>query len=240
MMTGFQYRRENKIMANARIDKEENLKRNRELFGDKQQWVFSLNFGYHWHGGELQKPSTLSKLTDTLLRPLLMETFVDPYALKILEIACGAGRFTAELIRYAEHIDLLDMNQACIDICTERFQYYPLEKHFYVNDGYDCSMLNGNTYDLIASFASMVHVQKDILQNYLTQWSHLLKKGGIIFFDHSAFGESEKGFRSDVNMLDVRTWVQACRMDLLMQKEYPGNRCFTACKKSAGKAVGGG
>src|SRR5579863_6764547 len=38
-----------------------------------------------------------------------------------LELACGHGRNTEFLRRYAKSIDLVDVNQTCIDACERRF-----------------------------------------------------------------------------------------------------------------------
>jgi hypothetical protein len=38
-----------------------------------------------------------------------------------LELACGHGRNTEFLRRFAKSIDLIDVNQSCIDACERRF-----------------------------------------------------------------------------------------------------------------------
>src|SRR5690606_12643695 len=105
-------------------------------------------------------------------------------------------------------IDVLDMNQVCLDLCKERFKYYPVKMDFYLNDGRDCSMIKNNTYGVIACFDSMVHMHPEIIENYVRQLGARLSKDGVLWLDHSGKGAKEGGHRTDMTaqrMADIGT-----------------------------------
>lgn len=137
----------------------------------------------------LQANGAIAELADRFLRRFLNGR----YDLKILELSPGAGRFTAELVRYAASMDLLDMNADCLAICRERFTYRPLPMRFFQNDGMSCQIITDRDYDLVASFDSMVHMHPDIIQSYVHQLSTKLARNGILWLDHSGKGLRESG-----------------------------------------------
>jgi len=208
-------------------DKQKNLEGNRERWGNLDKWKNIDKFGYQWGNNGSTDYSLIAIRADNSLRPFLNGR----YDLKILEISPGAGRFTAELIRYAKALDLLDMNQVCLDICTQRFQYYTLPIRYFLNDGEDCSMLKGNEYDLIASYDSMVHVHPTILENYFRQWSELLAPGGILFIDHSGKGIKSPGFRTAVTAEMAKSWVENFGLALRAQIFRNNHDCITVASR---------
>src|SRR6266508_2319000 len=86
----------------------ENLSWNRRQWGDATAWRRLDKLGYQWGGGFAQTPALVATLADKFLRPYLG----DRYDLAILEISPGGGRFTAELVRYAQRLSLVDLNAA--------------------------------------------------------------------------------------------------------------------------------
>jgi cyclopropane fatty-acyl-phospholipid synthase-like methyltransferase len=123
------------------------------------------------------------------------------------------------------------MNQTCLDICAERFKYYPIEINYYLNDGRDCSMVSEKLYDLIATFDSMVHVHPDILHGYFEQWAKLLAPSGILFVDHSGKGIKTSGFRTATTDKMAQKWVEDSGLVLLDQHFRNDHDCITIARK---------
>lgn len=209
------------------VDREENLKLNRQRWGNEQLWSERDRYGYQWAGGVLQCHSSLARLTDRFLRPYLNER----YDLKILELAPGAGRFTFELIRYAAYLDLLDMNEACLNICRSRLSYLPLPVRFFRNDGQSCDILEDHDYDLIASFDSMVHVHPDIIAGYVRQLGVRLKSGGILWLDHSGKGPRETGHRTDMTPEKMATFAAEAGLDIIACHFRNDHDCISVARR---------
>jgi hypothetical protein len=110
------------------------------------------------------------------------------------------------------------MNSACLDICKERFKYYPIEQHFFENDGADCSMVNICNFDLIACFDSMVHMHPDIAKGYIQQLSKKLKLGGLMFLDHPGEGAKSQGHRTNIFLHDISNWGAEVGLTCIYQK----------------------
>lgn len=214
-------------MLKSIIDLKENLNYNRERWGSYDQWVQKDQFGYKWGGGVQQTTGGWAKFADEFLRPHTGGR----YDHKILELAPGAGRFTAECIRYASKIDLLDMNQACLDICRKRFRYYPLEIGYFLNDGMSCDILGDRTYTLIVCCDSMVHMHPRIIEGYVTQFSVRLSIEGIMWLDHSGKGPRELGHRTDMTPEKMARYGLACGLRLVEQRFRNDHDCITVFRR---------
>jgi len=202
---------------------EANLEYNRRVWGDAANWIDRDKYGYQWSGGLKQAASDISRFADAFLKPYTNGR----YDHRVLEVSPGAGRFTAELIRYAARLDLLDMNHACLDICKERFKYYPLEIDFLHNDGQSCDILRERSYSLIASFDSMVHMHPDIIEGYICQLAPRLEPNGIMWLDHSGKGARSVGHRTDMTAGKMKAIGKACGLILLEQKYRNDHDCVS-------------
>ena len=140
----------------------------------------------------MQTPATVAALTDNFLRPYVGNR----YDLAILEISPGGGRLTAELVRYAARLSLVDLNVAAIEICRRRFADLPIPIEFVVNDGQSLAEVGGGPFDLIACYDSMVHMHPDVVRGYVAQLPALLVDGGTAWLDHSGKGQRDRGART--------------------------------------------
>lgn len=174
-------------MRESISDPLQNIKFNRERWGKKEAWADKDQYGYRWAGGVQQTVGGIAKFTDTFLKPHTDGR----YDHSILELSPGGGQFTAELIRYAARIDLIDMNDACLDICRERFKFYPVQMRYFLNDGRRGDVLDRSDYSLIACYDSMVHMHPEIIAGYVAQLSNRLSPNGILWLDHSGKGARE-------------------------------------------------
>ena len=74
---------------------------------------------------------------------------------------------TAELVRHASRMSLVDLNAAAIKVCRERFGRLPTPIEFVVNDGQSLAGITGTDFDFIACYDSMVHMHPDVIRGYV-------------------------------------------------------------------------
>jgi 2-polyprenyl-3-methyl-5-hydroxy-6-metoxy-1,4-benzoquinol methylase len=105
----------------------------------------------------------------------------------ILEIAPGVGRCTQYLKDLCRHLTVVDLTERCIEACKERFSG---EDHitYHVNDGKSLAMIPDHSIDFAFSFDSLVHVEANVIEAYLSQLVLKLKPDGVGFFHHSNIG----------------------------------------------------
>ena len=218
------------------IGLEENLEWNRQRWGQRAGWVDKDSYGYNWGGNFEQDPGRMAQLADTFLRPFLPAR----WDLVVLEISPGAGRFTAELIRLSKHFVGVDINQAAIDICRERFKYYPGEITWHRNDGRTLACVERNDFDLIASYDSMVHMHPEVVASYINESARLLGRGGLLWIDHSGRGVQEQAHRTDVTAELARESGRAAGLAPVAQIWRNDWDCISVFRKpETGPAAGG-
>jgi SAM-dependent methyltransferase len=154
----------------------------------------------------------------------------------LLEIAPGHGRWTEFLIPQAINYFGVDLSDKCIEFCKTKFQNENNAK-FYVNNGYDLSMIKSESCDFVFSFDSLVHVEFNTLKNYITEILRILKpKIGIAFIHHSNLGKfpnKNVGWRAkDVNHLNVGEHIIVQKGYIWVQEEINWSAdictdCFT-------------
>jgi 2-polyprenyl-3-methyl-5-hydroxy-6-metoxy-1,4-benzoquinol methylase len=105
----------------------------------------------------------------------------------ILEIAPGFGRWTQFLKAQCQSLTAVDISQKCIDHCKLRFASDP-HVQFHLNDGTSLAMVPDNSVDFVFSFDSLVHVEKDVVEAYISQVACKLTPDGIGFIHHSNLG----------------------------------------------------
>jgi len=105
-----------------------------------------------------------------------------------LEIATGRGRWTQFLIRQANQTIGIDLSDACIIACKTRFSSVK-NAAFYVNDGQTLSCVEDGTVDFIFSFDSLVHVESNVVESYISEIAKKLSHNGVAFIHHSNLGE---------------------------------------------------
>lgn len=102
----------------------------------------------------------------------------------ILEIAPGYGRMTHYLKDLCDHLIVVDLTERCIDACKQRFAD---ASHitYHVNDGKSLDMLATHSVDFAFSFDSLVHVEADVMEAYITQLARILTPNGVAWLHHS-------------------------------------------------------
>lgn len=106
---------------------------------------------------------------------------------KCLEIAPGFGRWTQFLLELSDEVIAVDLCPRCVHACQRRFAGNDRFKVF-VNDGKSLEMVPDHSIDFAFSFDSLVHVEWDVLDAYLSQLKRKLTPQGVGFFHHSNIG----------------------------------------------------
>jgi SAM-dependent methyltransferase len=144
-----------------------------------------------------------------------------------LELACGHGRNTEFLRRYAKSIDLVDVNQTCIDACERRFgpQVDGCLFRYHVTTG-NSLPIPGNSISFVYSWDSMVHFDKLVVRDYVREVFRALKPGGSAFLHHSNYGTvapdsswtKNHGNRSDMTAELMREYAQEVGLNIKFQR----------------------
>ena len=144
-----------------------------------------------------------------------------------VELACGHGRNTEFLRRLAKTVDLVDVNQSCIEACRQRFgsEKDGCSFRYHVTSGNvlpvgDATMTFGYSWD------SMVHFDKLVVQDYVREFARVLKSGGTAFLHHSNYGAvapdsswtKNHGNRSDMTAELMRDYAQQSGLTIKFQR----------------------
>lgn len=150
---------------------------NREVWNERWDWSDSGERWSAWWGG-----------TDALWFGALLPR-IHRYVPTgtVLEIAPGYGRWTQFLKDFCQRLILVDLATKCIEHCRGRFGGQT-NIEYHVNDGRSLAMVADRSVDFAFSFDSLVHVEEDVIESYLTQLAHKLTPNGVGFIHHSNLG----------------------------------------------------
>lgn len=107
----------------------------------------------------------------------------------VVEIACGYGRWTEHLRGVAEHTIAVDLNENCVAACRERFAH-DATVSCHVTDGRSLPMVPDGSADLVFSFDSLVHADRQVMDAYLAELTRILSPDGAAFLHHSNLGST--------------------------------------------------
>jgi len=113
----------------------------------------------------------------------------------ILEIAPGYGRWTHYLRDHCGRLEIVDLSERCIQACKERFAEDD-RITYHVNDGMSLSMIDDASVDFVFSFDSLVHVEADVIAQYLRELAKKLAPDGVGIIHHSNAGEYRRYFEA--------------------------------------------
>ncbi len=160
------------------------IKENREFWDRDYDWAQEGHeWSVAWGGADMQWFGTI---LPRLHRYVPTGT--------ILEIAPGFGRWTAYLKDLCTRLLLVDLSRRCIEGCRKRFSSFD-HIEYHVNDGYSLEMIPDQAIDLVFSFDSLVHAERDVMEAYVSQISSKLTRDGVAFIHHSNIGKYRFYFR---------------------------------------------
>ncbi len=179
---------------------------------EAQSYWEEIKFGYRWGKDAPVKDYRQSAI---LIEQLLMP-FIPRKVGEALEIGPGGGRWSAELLRIASRLHLVDVSETALRVCQERFRYYD-NVSYHLTDGSDLSFVEPGSLDLIFSWGALVHVQREHIQTYVRQFAGLLRPGGVAFIQHPALGLNVSLSRTEFRTQDMVELAQACGLDIRAQ-----------------------
>ncbi len=111
----------------------------------------------------------------------------------VLEIAPGHGRWTQFLVEQSDRLLGVDLSAGCVEACRRRFADVP-HASFHQNDGRSLHAVEDGSVDFAFSFDSLVHVESDVLDDYLAALTDKLAPAGVAFLHHSNLAEHVRRF----------------------------------------------
>jgi ubiquinone/menaquinone biosynthesis C-methylase UbiE len=102
----------------------------------------------------------------------------------VLELACGEGRHSEQIVDQVSQLILMDVNEPNIKACQHRFKNYNHVRAIQ-NNGYNLEPLATNSIDSIFCYDAMVHFEMNIIESYLKESYRVLKPNGKAIFHHS-------------------------------------------------------
>jgi SAM-dependent methyltransferase len=211
---------------------------NRELWGGSYDWATrGEEWSIGWGGSE---PQWFGSLYPRLHRVLP--------ASSILEIAPGMGRWTKFLLPLCHKYVGIDLSLECVRGCQNIFAEVG-HARFINNDGFSLSDVEDNSFDLVFSFDSLVHVEFDVLKTYIPQILQKLNAHGVAFLHHSnmgalgtAFDVSSHGRALSVSRQNIEDLIVESGGQVIIQEvinwvgTFPED-CLTMFTKDVGQHV---
>jgi ubiquinone/menaquinone biosynthesis C-methylase UbiE len=102
----------------------------------------------------------------------------------VVELACGRGRHTAQIVSRAGTIILVDINDTNVEACKKRFADHKNIRYF-VCSGSDLSDIPSASQTALFCYDSMVHFELEDVISYLKETSRILCPGGRALFHYS-------------------------------------------------------
>jgi SAM-dependent methyltransferase len=114
-------------------------------------------------------------------------------ARSILELAPGHGRWTQFLLEQCEGLIGVDISESAVEVCRSRFADNA-KAEFFTNDGRSLDVVPDGSIDFAFSFDSLVHVEADVLGDYLVELAKKLTANGVAWLHHSNLGTLRRQF----------------------------------------------
>ena len=127
----------------------------------------------------------------------------------ICEIAPGYGRWTQYLLGECDQYVGVDLASRCVDACRDRFSSFD-HARFEVNDGRSLPVLENDSVDFVFSFDSLVHVEADVIAQYLVELARVLRRDGIRLCYITRISESSA--TKSAGWSEPRPWLTDLRL----------------------------
>ncbi len=115
----------------------------------------------------------------------------NPQEPNVLEIGCGDGRDALEITRLTDRYIGFDISDAMINLAREHVP----GAQFYVGDAVDFPYPSET--DIIFAFASLLHLDRDEVQQVFKTAADSLKKGGLFFISLKYASEYQRLVQED-------------------------------------------
>ena len=125
----------------------------------------------------------------------------------VLEIGCGNGRDAAEICKHTNNYLGIDISEKLIEIASQNLP----DKQFVTGDIETITIPLG--VDIVFAFASLIHVQKDSIEEIMKKLSTTMEEGGLIFISCKYSHHYEQVTKEDE--FGVRTYWHYSENDVL-------------------------
>lgn len=141
---------------------------NRRVTHDYRYW---MSDGYRsdqemWSSGERDLPLLLEGLPDTTQKTAL-------------EIGCGVGRLLRCASRRFQYVIGVDVANEAIDKARELLGPLP-NVALHVGNGFDLSMVDSGSVDVVYSFASLTSTPTQVIAGYMREMHRVLRSDGVV------------------------------------------------------------
>ena len=147
---------------------------------------------------------------------------LDPKAMSVLEIGCGAGRITRALARFFGEVYAVDISGEMVKRARRALSDFPTA-HILQNNGKDLSVIPKKPIDFAFSYIVFQHISnREIIENYVREVNRLLRPGGLFKFQLQGYSSMEwksedtwvgASFTED----DAREMAERCGFELRHQ-----------------------
>jgi len=151
---------------------------NRRTWGEEHRWAEE---GDEWSGMAAACGQPYESWKSALIEALLLP-YVNGDSVAV-EIAPGHGRWAETLVQVARSITLVDLNPDCLEACRQRFAGRK-NVGYHLNGGRTLPN-EASSVDFVWSFDSFVHMELDVISQYLCEISRVLRRGGIAVLHHA-------------------------------------------------------
>lgn len=110
----------------------------------------------------------------------------------VVELACGHGRHTAQIVDRAHHVTLVDVNPLAIEVCRTRFAACDHVSYF-VTSGFDLGDLESDRYTALFCYDAMVHFEPRVVISYIDEIARILRPGGKALLHYSNYDADPEG-----------------------------------------------
>ncbi len=151
----------------------------------------------------------------------IVDRFLDPFVPKggaVVEIGPGGGRWTEVLNARASHVYVLDVADAPLRVCRERFSQEPTIS--YVRGDGRTIPLRSGSIDALWPYDVFVHANPADARSYMEESGRVLRGGAYAVIHHPGRGstsERAQHHRSDLTDHMVREFAAANGFEVVLQ-----------------------
>jgi len=160
---------------------------------NKKMWTFGYKkfledpSNYQFYGekwGNPEKNKSLKIIRAKFLTPFINENHT------ALEIGPGGGRWTLYLLKF-KRLYLLDLNNKFFPYLKKRFGD-PQNISYHQTNGTDFPNIPKNSVDFLFSFGTFVHLDQEIILEYLDNMKNILKENSNVILNYSDMSKPQK------------------------------------------------
>jgi SAM-dependent methyltransferase len=156
---------------------ENTIAENRRIWDEEYDWSED---GEEWSG-----QARYAGVDYSAWKHSLVEALIEPYArdADVLEIGCGHGRWSAEILAVCRTLTLSDLGESCIEFCRRRFAEAD-NVRYEVSDGVTLPSDLDESIDFVWSFDAFVHMEHSVIAAYMREIGRVLRPGGHAVVHH--------------------------------------------------------